>query len=287
MAQASNRHSFGSTSTVVSHQSPHTQPCTTQLCTAHGTAVTQAQGRRFLSGIILSCAMLISATSAVADTNKIKESTATGVGVGAVVGTLAAGPFGFFAGSIIGGYIGEGQGYKDSANNSDIQDRIIAQQEETINQLKSKLTTSQQPSLMPTAQQPVVQTAAVTPITHNMHGLARDFSLSLILQFQFGKAEIEPIYRNQLAQLAEFLQQHPQVSATITGFTDTIGAKTANLALSQQRAESVQTVLRQHGVPVKQLHIIGKGESVPVYSVDSPQTRFFERRVLIELTVHQ
>lgn len=280
-------------------ESPTIQPCTTHTYTAKDSAASKQHGRRFLSRVLFGSALLLASQSVFASENKVygseeevKTQTATGVGVGAVVGTLAAGPFGFIAGSVIGGFIGEGQGYKATAENSTSKDRIIQYQESEISQLQHQLdnsqqalATAQQASSVTQATSSVTQVSKVQPITSNMQGLNRDFSLSLSLQFRFGQSVIEPMYRNQLAQLAEFMGQHPQVIATITGFTDAVGANKPNLALSQRRAEAVQTLLRQLNVNTKQLHVTGQGENAPIYSTDSPQTRFFERRVLIELTV--
>lgn len=271
--------------------SRNTQPCTTHLYTAQDHAVSNGHGRRFLSGALLSCAMFVASGNVFASDEEVKDNTAAGVGIGAVVGTLAGGPFGFIAGSVIGGYIGEGQGYKGSAKNSNVQHKVIAAQEVQINNLENRLAKSEkalasatQNAQLTKAEQ-ITQIDRVSPIAGNMQGLSKDFSLSLILQFRFGQSDIEPMYRNQLAQLGEFLKQHSQVVATITGFTDAVGASKPNLSLSQRRAESAQTILRGQGVNADQLLIVGKGENAPLYEADSPQTRFFERRVLIELAV--
>lgn len=273
----------------LSIQSPNTQPCNTHFYAVHGTTASKAHGRRFLSSALLGCSLLLASTSSMANTETVKQDTATGVGVGAVVGTLAAGPFGFIAGSVIGGYIGEGQGYKSSANNGQVKDRVIADQETQIAQLEKQLATTQE-TLAKSEQQSaisrveqVTQVEQVKPVYTQQQVTNSDLSLSVMLQFRFGQSGVEPMYHAQLMQIARFLLQNSHLVATITGFTDEVGAQQANLQLSQQRAEKVQEFLRQQGVSAQQLQIVGKGETAPLYDENSPQNRFFERRVLIEL----
>ena len=49
----------------------------------------------------------------------------------------------------------------------------------------------------------------------------------------------------------------------LAGFTDPIGSRNYNIALSQRRAETVQRYLVMHNVPLRSIYIVGLGENTP------------------------
>ncbi|MEO8120991.1 MAG: OmpA family protein [Rhodoferax sp.] len=85
-------------------------------------------------------------------------------------------------------------------------------------------------------------------------------------------------------KLANVLQQNPQRTVLVEGFTDSTGAADYNLALSERRATAVQTALQDLGVARTRVAIRGYGESHPVASNDSAQNRQLNRRVEIVLS---
>jgi outer membrane protein OmpA-like peptidoglycan-associated protein len=85
-------------------------------------------------------------------------------------------------------------------------------------------------------------------------------------------------------KLADVLQQNPQRTVLVEGFTDSTGAADYNQALSERRATAVQTALGELGVARTRVAIRGYGESHPVASNDNAQNRQLNRRVEIVLS---
>jgi OOP family OmpA-OmpF porin len=63
--------------------------------------------------------------------------------------------------------------------------------------------------------------------------------MALVLDFDAGKADIKPQYRNEIAKVADYMKQYPTTTAVIEGHTDLSGDADNNMRLSQQRAENV------------------------------------------------
>ena len=55
----------------------------------------------------------------------------------------------------------------------------------------------------------------------------------------------------------------PRAVIELAGFTDRIGSKNYNYALSRRRAEAVQRYLVMAKVPLRSIHIVGLGEEAP------------------------
>jgi OmpA family len=66
--------------------------------------------------------------------------------------------------------------------------------------------------------------------------------------------------RQVIAQAAEDYRQTGSAAVAVTGYTDTSGSATYNLALSQRRAEVVADELIRNGVPATDIETIGRGE---------------------------
>jgi len=61
------------------------------------------------------------------------------------------------------------------------------------------------------------------------------------------------------------------------GHTDSTGAETLNLNLSQRRADRIAWELGQAGVPERILHARGVGTTNPVRAEDTEENREFNR----------
>jgi outer membrane protein OmpA-like peptidoglycan-associated protein len=105
-------------------------------------------------------------------------------------------------------------------------------------------------------------------------------TLSGAVLFKTGKAELLPVAENALGQVAAALKQLDETqTVVIAGYTDSRGAEEMNRQLSQRRADAVRGYLIQQGVKADKLKAIGKGESSPVASNDTPEGRANNRRV--------
>jgi OOP family OmpA-OmpF porin len=69
----------------------------------------------------------------------------------------------------------------------------------------------------------------------------------------------------------------------IQGFTDSTGAETYNILLSQRRAETVQRYLLSKGVPLYRISVLGLGKEDPVADNKTKQGRDQNRRVEVTL----
>lgn len=97
-------------------------------------------------------------------------------------------------------------------------------------------------------------------------------------------ARLNPDGMRTAQKLADVLQQNPQRTVLVEGFTDSTGAADHNQALSERRATAVQTALQDLGVARTRVAIRGYGETHPVASNDSAQNRQLNRRVEIVLS---
>ena len=84
-------------------------------------------------------------------------------------------------------------------------------------------------------------------------------------------------------KLSETAKGCPEQIIVVTGHTDAQGAKKANKALSQKRAQAVVSYLEKKGINKNNLKAIGYGEEKPVATNSTTKGRALNRR--IEFTV--
>jgi outer membrane protein OmpA-like peptidoglycan-associated protein len=85
-------------------------------------------------------------------------------------------------------------------------------------------------------------------------------------------------------KLAVVLQQNPQRTVLVEGFTDSTGTAAHNQELSERRASAVRNALQELGVAGERVAIRGYGEAYPVAANDTAQNRQLNRRVEIVLS---
>jgi outer membrane protein OmpA-like peptidoglycan-associated protein len=97
--------------------------------------------------------------------------------------------------------------------------------------------------------------------------------------FDSGQSTLRSSAREKLAKVAGVLLAYPDLRLVVEGHTDAVGADDYNQRLSERRAESVQSYLRQQGIADDTIVARGFGESRPVVSNDSAEGRQQNRRV--------
>ena len=97
--------------------------------------------------------------------------------------------------------------------------------------------------------------------------------------FNYDKAILKQESDKQLQYVLTLLLENPGLTLEIQGHTDNQGEDDYNLALSQQRAETVRRYLALFGIPAEQLTAKGYGESQPVDTNDTEEGRAKNRRV--------
>lgn len=99
--------------------------------------------------------------------------------------------------------------------------------------------------------------------------------------FDTGRAELKSGAFSTVDRLATFLRENPERTVAIEGHTDSAGSDAYNLALSDQRAESVRTALVSRGIAGTRVTSKGLGESTPVANNATAEGRQRNRRVEI------
>lgn len=102
--------------------------------------------------------------------------------------------------------------------------------------------------------------------------------------FATGLATLTPAARASLDKLLSQREDSAYTQVTVTGYTDSVGNDTANLALSKRRAETVASYLKAQGLKAKTLKVTGRGSADPVASNGTEEGRASNRRVEIVFT---
>ena len=97
--------------------------------------------------------------------------------------------------------------------------------------------------------------------------------------FETGRSGLKMGAAGKLNRLVAFLNEYPDRTALIEGYTDSVGSEDYNQGLSERRAYSVKSYLVGEGIGTTRLSASGKGERDPVASNDSAGGRQQNRRV--------
>ncbi len=99
------------------------------------------------------------------------------------------------------------------------------------------------------------------------------------INFETGKAVIQPASEIALAQVQKVLEQNGDMKVRIEGRTDNAGQKAGNQALSEKRAQAAMGWLIAHGMDAYRLTAKGFGDSKPVADNSSYEGNAKNRRV--------
>jgi outer membrane protein OmpA-like peptidoglycan-associated protein len=97
--------------------------------------------------------------------------------------------------------------------------------------------------------------------------------------FATGRSDLKSGATANLDRLGEFLTEYPSRTASIEGYTDSMGSEDSNQSLSERRADSVKRYLIGRGIGSNRLSSMGRGENAPVADNDSLAGRQQNRRV--------
>lgn len=103
------------------------------------------------------------------------------------------------------------------------------------------------------------------------------------LNFGFDKYKITDEMTSSLEQAAAILGENPNVGIIVTGHTDSTGPEAYNKALSERRAKSVATWLKDNGIKAERITSKGLGELDPKYDNNTREGRKLNRRVEIDI----
>ena len=103
------------------------------------------------------------------------------------------------------------------------------------------------------------------------------------IQFQLNTADLTAESLEVLSQIAQLLNEAPDIQVEVQGHTDNTGSIALNRTLSQLRAESVQKYLIGRGVAGARLTAVGYGPARPIATNFTYEGRVTNRRVEFSL----
>ncbi len=104
------------------------------------------------------------------------------------------------------------------------------------------------------------------------------------VNFQINEAELLPISRDILQDVARSLVANPQVTVEVAGHTDNTGPRELNERLSRERAEAVKAFLIENGVAAERMTTMGYAWDQPVASNSTASGRAQNRRTELRRT---
>lgn len=217
--------------------------------------------------IVAGLIAVLASAPALADGNSRKETA--GIGIGAVIGGIAAGPVGIILGAALGDKIGDEFHVRDTevaalSASLDGSQRMVDALERDITALDGDLQRMQdesRPELLSLLQA----------------GIEMD------LLFRTDEHVLADTTGSRLQQLAQSLAAMPDVYVQLDGFADERGDATYNQELSVRRAEHVKNVLLANGIAASRVNVVAHGESP---AADSNSDSFaFERKVSLTLYI--
>jgi general secretion pathway protein A len=107
----------------------------------------------------------------------------------------------------------------------------------------------------------------------------------IIIYFKHNSNDLSDQAYDMLDRIAGFMVSNPDASININGYTDSSGAYSYNLSVSQFRANIVKGYLVGKGVDPLKIAALGLGPENPIASNDTEKGRQTNRRVEIELNI--
>ena len=107
------------------------------------------------------------------------------------------------------------------------------------------------------------------------------------LLFGFDQSKLSAASEANLDSLAKTLNKYPDTNIVIDGHTDDRGSDKYNMKLSMERATSVETYLKNHGVSASRIVTRGLGESSPKSDNMTEAGRRENRRVEIGIVANE
>ena len=116
-------------------------------------------------------------------------------------------------------------------------------------------------------------------VTESVRKALLDYAKTIL--FDTGKSTIKAESGAVLDNIADILDDYPNVQFRIEGHTDSVGSSASNQKLSQDRAQAVVNYLIGKGIPSSRMTAVGYGEDRPIADNNTRQGRQTNRRVEI------
>jgi OOP family OmpA-OmpF porin len=99
------------------------------------------------------------------------------------------------------------------------------------------------------------------------------------IRFDVNKATLKPESMGIINEIANLMNEHPEINFCVEGHTDSDGDNDFNQTLSEQRAETVVNTLKKLGIDGSRMTSKGWGESKPVDTNTTAEGKANNRRV--------
>ncbi|MBA6290288.1 sortase-associated OmpA-like protein PdsO [Colwellia sp. MB3u-4] len=258
---------------------------TRQLTTANNPSVSKTSRAKTLINVALISALTVSPVFATSyeetAQDKIEQESSAqlkeeiGFGTGMVIGAILGGPIGAFITGVAGNMI---------AKNINATDEI-----ESLSTAYSAEKKSNEVSLaryqrqIEQAEQSYQMELLALEQNYQAASNLQAQNLLMSLQFSTGSSEIKSHYQEQIESLARIVQQSPNLTLDLSGYTDKQGSDALNQALSLARINAVKNALIDQGVKADRISLFAFGEQQSVVASVNKEVSFYDRRVVIKL----
>ncbi|MBD5389237.1 OmpA family protein [bacterium] len=120
------------------------------------------------------------------------------------------------------------------------------------------------------------------PLEPKQHVMEEIFEI----RFDFNESTIKPEYQELIKKLATATQNNKNIKVSVVGHTDTVGSTNYNYALGGRRADAVQKMLIQYGIPAGQIVAVSAGEEGLKVPTPDGVANAENRRVRVVKEVH-
>jgi len=103
--------------------------------------------------------------------------------------------------------------------------------------------------------------------------------LERVIYFDYDRAELRPEFLDIVTQHGRFMAANPEARVRLEGHTDERGTREYNIALGEERANTVARMLQLQGVNAAQMRVVSYGEELPVDEAHNSDAWAKNRRV--------
>ncbi|MFY7670543.1 OmpA family protein [Tenacibaculum sp. MEBiC06402] len=107
----------------------------------------------------------------------------------------------------------------------------------------------------------------------------------LVLYFKTGETQVNLTaeQRQEIADIAKYLDKVDGATCIITGHTDNSGDSDANLTIGQQRADFAKEYLVNNGIPADKITALSQGQNEPIADNTTKEGKAKNRRTVITI----
>jgi outer membrane protein OmpA-like peptidoglycan-associated protein len=193
-----------------------------------------------------------------------------GIVSGLTVGALAGGPVGAFVGVVVGALLGDR--YHQKNEKLALFDERLRESDQTVAALSMQLKSAQE---------------QVASLSEHIRSQPLPPSVQRTLRgevmFRTKDASLDAETGAHLAELAGLVSSAAGISVRIDAYADPRGTEDENLALSEQRAQSVRAALLAGGIAEDRIMVVAHGEVGASSSPGDVDGYALDRRVVITI----